>query len=345
MADPGEVRSIVERVISEALEAHVSELRREVAERVLQEIEALLQAAPGESTTPGGAPTDVLNSAIATIQDVSSQSDILRTLLDGAARFAGRVALFVIRGGTATGWQGRGFANDDAIKGTSVDPSRGLAARAMQDRMPAAAAAAEFSSNFVASFGNPADGNAVVLPLVVKDKVAALLYADVGTGADGRIDPSALHVLVRSTGHWLELLSLRKTAGASEAAPAEAPEAPPPPSVAAPPPPPPPPPPKEPARVEEPVMSPADQELHKKAKRKAKVLVEEIKLYNQAKVTEGRKHKDLYDRLKEDIEKSRAEYEKHFGKTAAADANYFVKELVRILADNDESALGNNFPG
>jgi hypothetical protein len=344
MADPEEIRSIVERVVSEALESHVSELRREVAERVLKEIGPALEGGPGSGSAPGGAPTDVLNSAIATIQDLNSQSEILRTLLDGAARFSGRAALFVIRSGSATGWQGRGFANSDALKGITVDPSRGLAGRAVQDRMPAAAAAAEFSSNFVSSVGNPSDGNAVVLPLVVKDKVAALLYADVGTEANGTIDPSALHVLVRSTGQWLELLSLRKSPGAGEAAPAEAPEAPPPPPVAAPPPPPPPAAPKAPAK-EEPAISAGDQELHKKAKRKAKVLVEEIKLYNQAKVTEGRKHKDLYDRLKEDIEKSRAEYDKHFGKTAAAEANYFVRELVRILAENDESALGDNFPG
>ncbi|HSA93431.1 MAG TPA: hypothetical protein VLE48_10500 [Terriglobales bacterium] len=340
MADPEEIRSIVERVVSEALESHVSELRREVAERVLKEISPALEGGSGSGSAPGGAPTDVLNSAIATIQDLNSQSEILRTLLDGAARFSGRTALFVIRGGSASGWQGRGFSNSDALKGVTVDPNQGLAGRAVQDRMPAAAAAAEFSSNFVSSVGNPADGNAVVLPLVVKDKVAALLYADVGTEANGTIDPSALHVLVRSTGQWLELLSLRKSAGAGDAGPAEAPEAPPPPVAA----PPPPPAPKAPAK-EEPAISAGDQELHKKAKRKAKVLVEEIKLYNQSKVTEGRKHKDLYDRLKEDIEKSRAEYDKHFGKTAAAEANYFVKELVRILAENDESALGNNFPG
>ncbi|MGH2360947.1 MAG: hypothetical protein ACRDGM_10470, partial [bacterium] len=182
MGDPQEIRAIVERVVSEALESHVSELRREVVERVIREIEPVLESASaGESSAPGGAPTDVLNSVIASIQDVNSQSDILRTLLDGTARFSGRAALFVIRSGSANGWQARGFANSDAIKGVTVDPSQGLAGRATQDRMPAAAAAAEFSSNFVASFGNPSDGNAVVLPLVVKDKVAALLYADAGT--------------------------------------------------------------------------------------------------------------------------------------------------------------------
>ncbi|MGH6630714.1 MAG: hypothetical protein ACREB3_13370, partial [Burkholderiales bacterium] len=79
MGDPQEIRAIVERVVSEALESHVSELRREVVERVIREIEPVLESASaGESSAPGGAPTDVLNSVIASIQDVNSQSDILR---------------------------------------------------------------------------------------------------------------------------------------------------------------------------------------------------------------------------------------------------------------------------
>ena len=72
-------------------------------------------------------------------------------------------------------------------------------------------------------------------------------------------------------------------------------------------------------------------------------MIDEIKLYNQSKVTEGRKHKDLYDRLKEDIEKSRVTYQKRYGNSAAASADYFSQELVRSLAEDDASLMGNNF--
>ena len=91
-------------------------------------------------------------------------------------------------------------------------------------------------------------------------------------------------------------------------------------------------------------VAPGDEELHQKAKRFAKLLVDEIKLYNQAKVTEGRAKNDLYDRLKDDIDKSRAMYDKRYASTPAAAANYFTQELVRILAENDASKLGSNFP-
>ena len=338
MADSKQLKSIVEGAVAEAFEARGAELRKDIVKRVLEQLDGIVGA------PPGGSRTDVLNSAVSSLQDGEAQPEILRSLLEGAAKFSGRAALFVIRGGTATGWQGRGFDDDDGIKKFSVDTSNGLASRAVQDRMPAAAAAAEFDSKFVSAVGNPNDGNAVVLPLVVKEKVAALVYADAGTG-DGTLDPSALHLLVRSAGQWLEMLALRKAGGGAAAAEPEkeaqleaSPQAP---ARAAEPPPPPPPPPA----AEEPEIAAEDQEVHKKAKRFAKLLVDEIKLYNQVKVSEGRKNKDLYDRLKEDIEKSRSTYSKRYGNTAAAGADYFSSELVRSLAEDDISIMGANFPG
>ena len=90
-------------------------------------------------------------------------------------------------------------------------------------------------------------------------------------------------------------------------------------------------------------ISPEDQDIHRKAQRFARLLVDEIKLYNQAKVAEGRKNKDLYDRLKEVIEKSRATYQKRYGNTVAASANYFQHEIIRSLAEDDLSIMGANF--
>ncbi len=341
MADEGAIRELVERAVSEALDSQMESIRQRIAHRVLGEIGPML------ATEPGTSPTDQLNAAISSLQDLSAQAEILRSLLDGAARFSGRSALLVIRSGTATGWEGRGFEASD-VKRLNLSTSDGLVGRAVQDRVPAAAAATDLDSAFISSAGNPVDGNGLALPLVVKDKVAAVLYADAGTDPNGKLDTSALHVLVRAAGQWLELISLKKAGGApaAEAAPeappsraAEAPEA------AAPPVPPPAPAPAPEPVAAEPAILPEDMEIHKKAKRKAKVLVEEISLYNKGKVAEGREHRDLYDRLREDIEKSRTEYDRVFSKTPAASADYFTKELIRILAQNDRSMLGENFPG
>ena len=86
-----------------------------------------------------------------------------------------------------------------------------------------------------------------------------------------------------------------------------------------------------------------DGEIHRKAQRFARLLIDEIKLYNHAKVADGRKHRDLYDRLREDIEKSRATYQKRYGNSAAGAADYFSQELIRSLAEDDVSLLGSNF--
>jgi len=90
-------------------------------------------------------------------------------------------------------------------------------------------------------------------------------------------------------------------------------------------------------------LSPDDADVHRKAQRFARLLVDEIKLYNQAKVSEGRRNKDLYDRLKEDIEKSRVTFQKRYGNTAAASGDYFQKEVLRSLAEDDLSVMGTNF--
>lgn len=353
----------IDKIVDEVLKPHFEQIRAEISKRLTEQMEAAIADAAPPAAAAGAASsadiTAVLNSSVLSVQGSTSQTEILGSLLDGTAKFANRVALFVVRGGSGTGWQGRGFDDEASLKKITVDPNQGLAGRAMGDKEAASAAAAEFSSDLVRLCGNPGDGNCVVVPLVVRDKVPALLYADGGLERGGKLDSSAVELLVRSTGHWLELLGARK-AGAGDpnasgsheamreaAEPARAAAAPLPPVAAAPPPPPPPPAPAPaPVAAAAPAVAIAagDEELHKKAKRFAKLLVDEIKLYNQAKVTEGRAKNDLYDRLKDDIDKSRAMYDKRYAGTPVAEAKYFDQELVRILAENDVAKFGANFP-
>lgn len=371
MADSHNLRQVVERVVSETLAKHVSALKSEIVDSACRELEPLLgeaatpsaaPAASGEAVPAGGLPTDLLNAAFATVMDSNSQADILVSLLEGSGKFCRRSALFIVKGGNAIGWRARGFGNDDAIKSIRFDPSNGLAGRAYSDRQPAQAAAAEFDPGFISTFGEPLVGtNAIVLPLLLHDKVAALVYAD--GGSNGKMDPSALECLTRGASLWLEIVAARKS-GAPVPVPEPVPEpestgtqkiaavkeaaAP----VAEPEPLPPPPPPAPVAAPAQAVAATApapavssaeDEEVHKKAKRFAKLLVDEIKLYNKKKVDEGRANRDLYHRLKDDIDKSRASYEKRYGQTAAGQARYFDSELVRILCDGDESMLGGGF--
>src|SRR5206468_6579197 len=89
-----------------------------------------------------------------------------------------------------------------------------------------------------------------------------------------------------------------------------------------------------------PPLSPEEQKSHDDAKRFARLVVSEIKLYNEAKVNEGRRNKDLYERLKEDIERGRQMYSERIPGSVRDSTNYFYDELVRILAGGDAGALG-----
>lgn len=85
-------------------------------------------------------------------------------------------------------------------------------------------------------------------------------------------------------------------------------------------------------------------ELREKANRFARLLVEEIKLYNQTQVVEGRANCDLYSRLREAIEMSRTAYNKRYAESVK-DIDYFHRELIRILAEDKPERMGADFPG
>ena len=88
-----------------------------------------------------------------------------------------------------------------------------------------------------------------------------------------------------------------------------------------------------------------ERRLHNDARRFARLLISEIKLYNEQKVAEGRSEHDLYDRLREYIDRSREMYDKRVKAEVAARYDYFHGELVNTLAEGDVSKLGSNYPG
>ena len=85
--------------------------------------------------------------------------------------------------------------------------------------------------------------------------------------------------------------------------------------------------------------------MHNDARRFARLLVSEIKLYNEPKVKEGRSRNDIYDRLREDIDRSRQMYDKRVAPPVAARHDYSHQELVNTLAEGDSAKLGVSYPG
>lgn len=373
MAEKTLIAQLVEKVVSQVLEKHVPQIREELVHRVLEEVQGEMA---GAGASDGAGAADLLL-AVSAIHAGTTQKEVLRALLENTVRYSGRSALFVVKSGTATGWQGCGFDNHASIKDFVLDMTSRAPSTAMEMRSPVKAPVSDMDPQFIAQFGAPAQGEIMLLPLHLRDKVAALVYADAGQNAAGKLDSAALELLVAATSAWLEVASLRKQAAKEEAsgsageqfdaaqtpvqtvssypdpfaghvpnhavaasqaempAAAASVEAVPAAGGAA----------AAPARAADAFaqMSPEDADTHRKAQRFARLLMDEVKLYNQAKVAEGRKNKDLYDRLRDDIEKSRSAYSKRYGHTVAGSADYFHQELVRSLAEDDVSLLGPNY--
>jgi hypothetical protein len=372
VTEQSEVRQVVEHAVAQVLQAQIPQLQSQIVQQVLEALSARMTGGSAASHPGGTHDSSALVHAVSNIHAGSTQKEILRALLDAGTAYCSRIALFVVKAGAASGWQCRGFGDDEVVKDFSLDLSTGPVAHTYQNRVATPGNIAEMGRRFVQQFGGPANEQVLVLPLALKDKVAALVYAD--GGDSGKLDPDAVELLVIATSAWLEVTSLRKQAAAREdsevvsrveSPPVQtvssfsdpfAPHAPkhvpaakvvePEPaaevvevasahaaSAAAP------------AAATDPLagLSPEDADVHRKAQRFARLLVDEIKLYNQAKVAEGRRNKDLYDRLKEDIDKSRGTFQKRYGNTAAAGADYFQSELLRSLAEDDTSIMGSNF--
>ncbi len=84
-----------------------------------------------------------------------------------------------------------------------------------------------------------------------------------------------------------------------------------------------------------------DQSQSEEARRLARLLVTEIKLYNEEQVEEGRRKGNIYQELRQDIERSRQIFDERIDDEVRRETDFFHEELVRILADGDSDVLGH----
>ncbi|HTO86790.1 MAG TPA: hypothetical protein VMR54_04585 [Thermoanaerobaculia bacterium] len=393
--------------------------------------------------TEGGVPAagSLLLDEARTLDAAANQVEALHRFLELCRRRASRVALLVSKSGAFGVWKAVGFSehglDDEAVRRISIAITDAGPLATILDGSPQRLPRGnEISRRLEASDAT----DAVIIPMVVKEKISGAVYADAVPGEDHLFDPDGIALLTFLTGLVVDRLasrklrpapSLRPVPGRPERPPEEdisdlgiprprevpltsalEPEpsfpphaAPPPPSLwgqggpaihadfepsvpaepavlesppalEAPPPsieprvtgweeapaapirvpemPPPSPPPVSPPKpaVSVPAVSPGVRRLagplaqaegderREEARRFAKLLVSEIKLYNERIVLEGREKGNLYERLKEDIDRSRQMYEERIPEDVRSSSNFFYEELVRTLADGRAEALG-----
>ncbi|HSB62443.1 MAG TPA: GAF domain-containing protein, partial [Vicinamibacteria bacterium] len=334
----------------------------------------------------GGADYSGLKASLHAIEKGTNLSEILTHLVNEVAQYVDRAAMFIVKGPNAIGWYARGVQPPDAVKSVTIPLSGETVFRIVYNSRHAErghiSQAASTAQALVRLGGDPQ--GILAVPLILRDKLAAILYCDSTQEEIPGSVADAVEILVSFAAKTIDLISasprpagpistggtsgdraaaIRAGAEAAHARPAVSrpPSAPPagdgeggstvvfsPSAVAgvrqaagrapAPPPPPRPTPSAPPAGRGH---SPEDQKAHEDAKRFARLVVSEIKLYNESKVNEGRRNKDIYERLKEDIERGRQMYTDRVPGNIRDSTNYFYDELVRILAGGDAAALGS----
>ena len=384
------------------LQEEFEELRREsdrrwaaflsrFGERPADLVPAYLLPEPA-AAPPAAADYAEVRSLVQSIEGAGNQVETLKSFLSACSNKADRVILLVAKGDGFVVWKAEGFspAEDARLRALQLSPGAHPALDAAVRGTPVSLE----SGNGISRALDAGDAQAAALiPIVVHEKISAVLYADRLTGRRP-FDTDALGVLCYLVGVGIDRLVTRKISPAPSlrtpeswgepAAPAvpEAEEIEPaatraipivvPPEPAPPPPPPPvaeapetPPPAPAPPRKKvdlegtgKPYQPPAgvtggaaarilrgplaggEEDPHDQARRIARLLVSDIKLYNESAIAEGKKHNDIYSRLKDDIDRALQTYNERVPAAIRQSTNYFQEELVRSIADGRPEALG-----
>ena len=330
--------------LGEALSAATAEGERVTSARVAQ-AEALAAARLADSVTEaraGERQADLacierLLETIRRIDRAASLGGVLEALADAVQGESGRVAVFLVREGGLQGWRFGGFSpeiSDPRAVDVPLDQS-GVIARAVAAHSCAATSDAETAGD--RTFSPPPPGSLLHLPagraglaapVCVGGQVVAVVYADDGTIEEPVVPnawPEIVEIAARHASRCLELLMAARivTARAAfDASPSGSRAA----DAAA-----------ESAAGSSAACSDEDVDA---ARRYARLLISEIKLYHESEVNEGKRERDLLARLRPEIERARRLYLERVPPAVRTTADCFEQELVRTLADGNAALLG-----
>jgi hypothetical protein len=170
----------------------------------------------------------------------------------------------------------------------------------------------------------------LALPILVGGRAVALLYVDDGNKETPLVPsnwPEQAEILTRHAGRCLEALTLARANGFAQRGPQEARPVPPRPVPA-------------PAPLPVSVREADEAQEEESARRHARLLISEIKLYNETLVEQGRREGNLLALLGSEIERARRLYEEKIPAAVRERVNCFDDEIVRTLAGGDRALLG-----
>ena len=158
----------------------------------------------------------------------------------------------------------------------------------------------------------PADRAGLAVPLTIDGRAVAVLYADSGTNAPTAGSVETVEALVRHAAAVVALRTAMRTLDVLGGAPGGDGSG----------------------------AGGSDVTDEPSARRYARLLLSEIKLYNEGAVRVGRQQKDLLQRLRAEIDRAQRLYEERVPPALGSRHLFFHQELVQTLADGDAALLG-----
>ena len=164
---------------------------------------------------PAPADWTLVRGALSSIESARTQVDVLTRFITQASAHASRVALLVLRNDRVTGWKAIGFdasgGHDESVRtidlGAEDDPFAAEVLRAQRSRV---ASPPDEASALRAALGGRPPARALLVPMVIRDRLAGLVWADELPGEEGRLNEAAVEVLTFVTGLAVDLLAARK---------------------------------------------------------------------------------------------------------------------------------------
>jgi hypothetical protein len=290
--------------------------------------EAFLSGLQGTvSPAPPSGPADPSDGHLATAFDLlegaTSQSDLLKRLLDALSPLVERSALFVLKQGLASLYAHRGFEAGAPLRSGAVVPPPELEAvihglsRSLNSTGPGYSALLAPITRFEAA-------DVAIFPIRHKRKAVALLLVD--SGLRQRIDhPVQIRALALATSAMLASLAAGKEE--EPRPPVVEPPASAPTQVV-------------PEAIDTTLPAELDPRTRAAAERLARVLVGDVELYFPEKVAHAHIQGNLYGLLRNELERSRATFVERFGEAVEIQHRIFTTTIIQLLCDGDVSKLG-----
>jgi hypothetical protein len=269
-----------------------------------------------------------LADAVRRLDGSRSLIEVLDVLVEAAAREVPRVAILLARGSKLAGWRAAGFSREEDPRELEVPIDQaGLLTRAIHGSSAVTTSDALSEEGGATPFGAlPAASAAVAIPLRVGGETVGVLYADdvsMREHAAPSAWPESVEVLARHACRCLEVVTItRVTQPIAIPAPSR--------------------PTPTPRRYtpQARTFQAGHDDDDDAARRYARLLVSEIKLYHESAVNAGRRDRNLLERLRTEIDRARRLYNERVPPAVQARADYFDQELVRTLANGDAALLG-----